>query len=59
MNIDKTKLNNEQLDYIFKYLRNNNVKKNIFDARDIKTIKNFTDKIVSLFKYLIKGDKNI
>ncbi len=57
MNIDKTKLNNEQLDYIFKYLRNNNVKKNIFDARDIKTIKNFTDKIVSLFKYLIKGDK--
>lgn len=56
MNIEKTKLNDEQLDYIFKYLRNNNVKKNIFDARDIKTIKNFTDKIVALFKYLIKGD---
>lgn len=58
MNVDKTKLNDEQIDYIFKYIRNNNVKKNIFDAREIKTVKNFTDKIVSIFKELLKGDKN-
>lgn len=56
MSVNSTELSKDNIDYIFKYLRNNNVKKGIFNARDIKTTKDFTDHLTNLFKYLYEGN---
>lgn len=57
MNIEEIELSKEQCDYIFKYLKGNNVKKNVIKASDIKTVKDFTDKIRDIFIDLIEGNK--
>ena len=57
MGIEEIKLNDKQKDYIFQYSKKNNVKKSIFSAKKINTVKDFTNLLCTLTKNMLVGSK--